>query len=65
MRFTLSGDGIKADPGKRLSGRGIYLCRDSGCIEAALRRKAFNRACRRNVDTEEIKSVIEEMFSND
>lgn len=58
LRFTLSGDVITADIDIQNEGRGIYLCNDKGCIENAVKRKAFNRACRKNVDAESIESAI-------
>ena len=35
-----------------------------GCMETALKRKAFNRVCRQNIDTEEIKRVIGQALDN-
>lgn len=64
MRFTWDG-GLRADSGRPADGRGIYLCRDRDCIDAAVKRKAFNRALRRNVDAEEVSRVIEEALNND
>lgn len=58
MRFTFDGVTVTADTGRKNDGRGFYLCADEGCIETALKRKAFNRVCRQNIDTEEIKRVI-------
>lgn len=59
LRFTLRGDAIEADTDTKNDGRGFYLCNDANCIENAIRRKAFNRACKRNVDTKSIESAIE------
>ena len=64
MRFTFSDGVLRADGTKPADGRGIYLCRDRECIDTALKRRAFSRALRRNVDAEEISSVIEEAFNN-
>jgi predicted RNA-binding protein YlxR (DUF448 family) len=55
---------IRADDGVRADGRGFYLCRDTECIESAVKRKAFNRVCKRNVDEEEIRTVIEQALNN-
>ena len=51
-------------PMRRNDGRGFYLCADKGCMETALKRKAFNRVCRQNIDTEEIKRVIGQALDN-
>ena len=64
IRFTLSGMEIRADRDRRAEGRGFYLCRDSKCLEMAIKRKSFNRACRCNIDAEVIRKVIEEELNN-
>ncbi len=64
MRFTFDGVRVTADTGLKNDGRGFYLCADESCIETALKRKAFNRVCRQNIDTEEIKRVIGQALDN-
>ena len=64
MRFTLTGNQITADTDGRNDGRGIYLCRDKKCIEQALKRKAFNRVLRTNVDAESIEKAISQVFGD-
>ncbi|THJ67734.1 YlxR family protein [Arthrobacter echini] len=39
------------DERRRLSGRGAWLHPDPACLDLAVRRRAFNRAFRRPVDT--------------
>ena len=63
MRFTFDGS-LKADGQKPADGRGIYLCRDRDCIDTAVKRKAFNKALRRNVDAGEVSRVIDEALNN-
>lgn len=58
MRFTVNGSTVAADTGTPADGRGFYLCRSAECIETAIKRKAFNRACKRNVDEIEIRELI-------
>lgn len=60
LRFTLQENVITPDSGRPADGRGFYLCRENECIETAIKRRAFNRVCRKNVDAEEIKSIIEQ-----
>ncbi len=60
MRFTVHEATIVPDGEARSEGKGYYLCLDEACFELALKRKAFNRICRCNVDIEQIKSVIGE-----
>jgi predicted RNA-binding protein YlxR (DUF448 family) len=38
------GDGVRPDPGRRLPGRGAYLCPDPECVRKAIRRRGFDRA---------------------
>ena len=64
MRFTFDGTKVAADSGRPNDGRGFYLCADEGCIETALKRKAFNRVCRQNMDMEEIRKVIGQALDN-
>lgn len=64
MRFTYNDGVIRADDGVRSDGRGFYLCRDADCIEGAVKRKAFNRVCKKNVDEGEIRRVIDQAFNN-
>jgi predicted RNA-binding protein YlxR (DUF448 family) len=37
---------VAIDPGGRRNGRGAYLCHDTACWEAALKRRALERALR-------------------
>ncbi|MBI2914910.1 MAG: YlxR family protein [Firmicutes bacterium] len=52
---TPQGDVVLDTTGKK-SGRGAYLCREPGCLEAAIRSKAFQRALECQVS----QSVIED-----
>ena len=64
LRFTFDGTKLIPDSGRSNSGRGFYLCADENCVETAIKRKAFNRACRQNIDTEEIRKVIGQALDN-
>ena len=64
MRFTVRNGELRADGARPADGRGFYLCRDSACIDAAIKRKAFNRALRRSVDADEVARVIDEASNN-
>ena len=44
--------GIAVDPSGRMKGRGAYLCRKSECLEAAVKKKALNRAFKQAVGQE-------------
>ena len=41
------------DPAGKLPGRGAYVHREAQCVEAALKRKAFERALRASLDAGE------------
>src|SRR5438477_11101439 len=50
VRYVRTPDGMLAE-GRSLSGRGAWLCRGSAaCVEEAIRRKAFGRALRGEID---------------
>lgn len=59
MRFVLNGQDPVADISGKADGRGFYLCRSEECVRTAIKRKAFNRVCRRNLDEKEINELIE------
>jgi predicted RNA-binding protein YlxR (DUF448 family) len=50
VRLALSGGGVVVDPGRRLPGRGAYLCRRRECWDRAVAGNAFPRAFRRPVE---------------
>jgi predicted RNA-binding protein YlxR (DUF448 family) len=64
MRFTLCDGRLLADTESKADGRGYYLCKNESCINSAIKRKAFNRACRCDLNTDEVIRVIEEAFNN-
>ena len=58
IRFTFDGDTLSADVAEKRDGRGFYLCRSNECLETAIKRKAFNRACKRNVEEGYVRKVV-------
>ena len=64
LRFTFREGRIEADKDTKADGRGFYLCPNRECAELAVKRKAFNRVCRSNVDAEEIERAISEALGN-
>ena len=65
VRFVLRDGRPAVDNDGRAEGRGFYLCRSKECAETAIRRKAFNRACRRNVEEIIVRELIEQVLDND
>ena len=64
LRFTFHDGQLLPDIDGKAEGRGYYLCRENACAETAVKRKAFNRACRYDLDTDYVIRVIEEAFNN-
>ena len=58
MRFTVSGTEIIPDTDHIREGRGYYLCRAEECVEASIKRRAWNRICKANIDRDEIRKII-------
>ena len=46
IRFTLQDGEIVRDTESKNDGRGLYLCNKKECFDIAIKKKAFNRACR-------------------
>jgi predicted RNA-binding protein YlxR (DUF448 family) len=64
LRFSFNERKLSADLDGRSEGRGYYLCKNDSCREAAIKRKAFNRACRTDISADEVIRVIEGAFNN-
>lgn len=64
LRFTFKDGCVEADKDMKNDGRGIYLCRSKDCAETAVKRKAFNRVLRTNVNAENIERAIDEALGN-
>lgn len=59
-RLTSSRDGVRYDPAQRLPGRGLYLCPDLDCIDAATRRDAAPlRRALRGAPTDGLEEALE------
>ncbi len=65
IRFVLKDDGPAVDKDGRAEGRGFYLCRSAECAQNAIKRKAFNRACRRNVEENKVRELVGHMLDSD
>ena len=64
LRFTFRGGRVEADTNTKSDGRGFYLCPNKKCAELALKRKAFNRVLRTNVDADSTERAIDEALGN-
>ncbi len=57
IRFVDTNEGIQKDDLGKMNGRGCYLCSKIECMEKAEKRKAFQRAFKRNLDENEMESI--------
>ena len=64
LRFTLQDGRVTADTDGRNDGRGFYLCKKRDCLDAAIKKKAFNRICKKMVDPDTITQVIEPLLNS-
>ena len=60
MRFVRDEDKIIYDETGLTEGRGYYLCRDEKCVNEALKRGSFNRACKCKMDSDCVERVANE-----
>ena len=58
IRFTVQDGTVVPDPANRLPGRGFYLDRSEECFRKAVKRKAFQRALRRDLPEEEREALL-------
>ena len=65
LRVVRSPEGrLSLDAGGRAPGRGAYLCPSAACLEAAARRKSFDRAFRAPVTREAVADLAEELSAH-
>lgn len=50
-------DHWELDPRGKLPGRGAYVCPEAGCLQEAVKRKAFDRAFRQAVPKEAVAAL--------
>lgn len=59
IRIAVYEGRLTVDPSGRAKGRGIYLCKNNPqCFEAAVKRKAFERAVQGRVADEEKQALL-------
>jgi predicted RNA-binding protein YlxR (DUF448 family) len=57
LRIVARDGRATVDAGARLPGRGAWVHPDQGCIDAAVKRKAFGRALRTAINTESLQDM--------
>jgi predicted RNA-binding protein YlxR (DUF448 family) len=60
LRVVAHAGSVRVDVRRTLPGRGGYLHPDAGCLSRAVRRRAFGRALRAEVDTAAAGRVLTE-----
>ena len=65
IRVVRSPEGeVSLDAGGKKPGRGAYVCRNAECLKTAIKRKAFNRVCKRNLDEKEISRLVGQVLDS-
>ena len=58
LRIVRTPDGnVMADPRGKVSGRGVYICRNEECLNKAIKTKALSRALEVPVSDETIETI--------
>jgi uncharacterized protein len=58
LRITISAAKIlQLDAGKKLPGRGAYVCPDKKCVDAAIKRKRFNKLYNSNFSEQQYRDL--------
>lgn len=53
-------DTLQLDPTGRMNGRGAYVCRDTACLDKALKKKALQRSLKEEISEDVILKLKEE-----
>ncbi len=61
IRIARYEDRLTVDPTGKAKGRGVYLCKNSSCIEMAGKKKAIQRSLHIDVSAEEEERIFREL----
>lgn len=61
IRVVSGENGLAADPAGKKNGRGVYICPDRRCMEAAVKNNGFKRSLKKNIDISELDKLLEEL----
>lgn len=61
IRIVFNNGILTVDIDSRKDGRGAYLCKSEKCFEKALKKRAFNRTFRTEIEAQQTEKVIEEL----
>jgi predicted RNA-binding protein YlxR (DUF448 family) len=59
IRLVCTGDTIEIDPGKKLNGRGAYLCPVYECWDLGLKKNRLEHALRTKISEEDRRKLVE------
>ena len=63
IRLTYAGTEIHVDRNGRAKGRGVYLCRNTECIEKARKSRAFNRNYKKDIREDTANAAFDEALA--
>ncbi len=49
----------------KANGRGVYLCNNQACVETARKKKAIQRALQKNLDENQLASVLDQLIKGE
>ncbi len=64
LRISLWNDKLTLDKTGKTNGRGVYLCKNNECLEAAIKKKAFNRGFKRNLSKDDMDTLERDIKSD-
>ena len=61
VRIAVTADGPVIDRSGTMDGRGVYICPDKACVDAAIKRKALQRVFKRAFNKAELDRLFGEI----
>ena len=58
IRIAMTAEGPVPDTAAKLPGRGVYICRDFGCLGTAVKKGGFSRSLRKNIGREQTEALF-------
>ena len=65
LRIASNKEGVVfPDPSGKAHGRGAYVCRDSGCLDLAIKNKSLNRSFQKKIP-DDVYDTLKELFQKE
>ena len=61
IRIACYEDELTLDPTGKAKGRGVYLCKDTKCLEMAKKKRAMQRSFGRELSPEQLDRIYQEL----